>query len=270
MSGLPHYLRRRGLCSICWPMLAVVVLSIAGGVSELAASEGTTAVIELAFVDAPGTPQARESVSLRIAGDGAIWISPDVGGGLRRAGQMTAEELDALCRELLTEGQLDRVDNRRLGFEIERARRIKGFERSLEGEAETVFRLRCAATACEVRCRSLSVMAARFPELPELQRLLEVQLRLQNVAAVARAGGEAAGVQFVQIANEELQARHPGLAPLTTRDLSMFRELTSGARYVQFYRRATPTSDELLVSLCETPGDAPRVTVTRMGDGAKR
>ena len=269
MSALPHCSPGRGLPANFWPLLAVLVLTVTGGRGAVVGSEGSTAVIELAFVDEPGTPRARESASLRIATDGTIWIAPDAGGGLIRAGQMSAEELDGLCRELLKDGQLDRVDNRRLAFEIDRANRIGGFEQTVEGEAETVFRLRTAAAVCEVRCRSLSVMAARFPDFPELQRLLNVQLRLQNVAAVARAGGDAAGRQLAELANEELQVRCPGAAPLTTRDLSMFRELTTGARYVQFYRRPTPSSDELLVSLCETPGDRPRVTITCTPRGAK-
>jgi hypothetical protein len=145
--------------------------------------------------------------------------------------------------------------------EVREACRLAGFHSQVEGAAATIIRCRSAQGPVEVRCEGLSVMAARFPDFPELQRLLAAQLRLQNVAAVARAGGERATEQLAQVANQTLRTSRPELPPLTPRDLSMVRELAPGNRYVQFYRLPTRTSEELLVSVFETPGQPPQVSV---------
>ncbi len=244
--------------AFCLPLANVWGLPLPGAEP---ATVTTQTVLELGFLDDAGTIMARESVALRVTSDGAILLPRESDGALYVADRMTPEQLAGLQRELESIGRLGEIESAKLRSELHRACEVAGFVSEISGAAETVIRQRCRQGPVEVRCAGLSVMAARFPDFPEVQRLLTVQLRLQNVAAVARAGGEQASQHLATIANRTLKISRPELPPLTPRDLSMVRELSSGSRYVQFYRSPTKTSDELLVSLFETPGQPPQVNV---------
>lgn len=218
-------------------------------------------VLELAFEDRLPDGRTRESTALGVTAAGDVFVPQETLQGLVPADRLAAERLSELLAELDQQGRLREIDSARLADEVRRACQLSGFQPEIEGSGATIIRARFAAGPVEVRCDGLSVMAARFPDFPELQRLLAMQLRLQNVAAVARAGGEQASLQLAAVANRTLQASRPELPPLTVRDLSMVRSLASGSRYVQFYRSPTRTSEELLVSLFETPGQPPQVSV---------
>lgn len=227
----------------------------------------SSAVIELAFLDVDPTGQMFESVTLRVTAAGEVLIPGEDGRTLFIADRMQPEQLSGLLRELDQTGRLREIQSEELATEIRRASELAGFAPEIEGAAETIIRLHTPQGRHEVRCTGLSVLAARFPDFPALQRLLATQLRLQNVAAVARAGGEQASQRLVEIANQTLQLERPGLPALTPRDLSMVRELSSGSRYIQFYRRPSNSGEELLVSMFESPGSPPRVSILpRPGD----
>jgi hypothetical protein len=214
---------------------------------------------ELAFLDEPGTPRERESVRLRVLANGDVHCFD--GRALVPCERLTENELLALERELLVDGNLAALSSDTLQSAVESACRSAGFATEIEGAATTIIRFESDGVPREVRCDALSVMAARFPDFPEVQRLFNAQLRLQNVAAVAEAGGSAAAEQLAAIANETLAASRPDLPPLSPADLSMYRALSTGNRYVQFYRRPAESREELLVSLYESPGTAPRVSI---------
>ncbi len=218
-------------------------------------------LLELAFVDDSGMPQARESVRVRIMTDGSVLIPDESNRAVRVAFRMTEAQRQRLLRETIIAGQLAKCDNEKLNAAIAAAWRLSGRSARVAGAADTVIRYRQGQHLREIRCHALSVAAARFPDFPEVQRLHDVQLRLQNVGAVARAGGYEASERLAELANRTLLERYPGTPKLTAHDLSMFRELSTGSRYVQFYRRQHQEREELLVSLFESPGHVPSVTV---------
>lgn len=215
------------------------------------------AALELAFIE-PGVPP-REVVAVRVLANGTVQVpgQPAAAAPYR----MAPDRLQKLMHELLVAGQIERMDTAAVRDRLRQACAAAGLSADIEGAAATVIRFRTAKLSGEVRCDALSVMAARFPDLLEVQRLHDAQLRLQNVAAIAQAGGEEASEQLAEIANRTLQTTHPDAPRLTHRDLSMFRELSTGSRYVQFYRRSSE-SGELLVSVFQTPGQPARVSVT--------
>jgi len=219
--------------------------------------------VSLSFIDHPGTSAEVESSAVGITADGRIFVRDQGAEALRETDRMRPEQLTSLLEELEQTGRLREIDSRNLERELRTACQTAGFAFELEGAAITVIRCQTSQGPVEVRCSALSVMAARFPDFPEVQRLLTTQLRLQNVAAVAYAGGEQASAQLAQVANQTLQLREPDLPPLTPRDLSMIRQLSTGSRYVQFYRAPSAQRDELLVSVFETPGQPPRVSVLK-------
>jgi hypothetical protein len=230
------------------------------------AEEATAAArvaLELAFLDHAGTLDERESVAVRILTSGDVLVPDDAHPQriLRVADRLTAEQLAALLDDAVVRPRLERIDSRRLHGEVQAACRAAGLTPEIAGAATTIVRFRSQETDREARCAALSVAAARFPDLTDVQQLFHAQLRLQNVAAVARVGGEVASRRLAEIANQSLRRLHPDAVPMTPRDLSMVRELATGSRYVQFYRRSEPRTQELLVSIFETPGEPPRVDV---------
>lgn len=228
---------------------------------------GASLAVELCFLDHAGTPQARETVALRITADGAVWIPGDDGRTLMVADRLRPQQLQDLIEEVLQQGGLARIEGRRLQEMLEQACRSAGLSTRVEGAGATIIRVAGPQGRSEVQIDALSLMAARFPDLAEVQRLFHVQLRLQNVAAVARAGGEQACLPLVELANRTFRQLHPDQPPLTTRDLTMVRRLDTGSRYVQFYRRPGPGGEELLVSLFEIPGQPPNVSVLELPPG---
>jgi hypothetical protein len=219
------------------------------------------AVLELVFVDHPGTKQEKEVVAAQVLASGKV--RPQGEPMDRKSDyRMTSKRLRQLVSEIVVTHGVGEIDSARLGTSIRKACEAAGLSPEIEGAAATVIRFRTADRAGEVRCEALSVMAARFPEMLDVQRLHDAQLRLQNVAAIARAGGEDASERLAEIANDALKAQRPDAPPLTHRDLSMVRELSTGSRYVQFYRRPTSGSGELLVSVFQIPGQPARVSVT--------
>jgi hypothetical protein len=218
-------------------------------------------VLELAFLDGVGTTSPQESTALGVTQTGEIYVPREGDGALVVADRMQPQQVAGLVKEIEQAGRLREIDSGRLRNEVQQACQLAGFNPIIEGAAATIIRCDAGEGRAEARCDGLSVMAARFPDFPELQRLLAVQLRLQNVAAVARVGGEQASQQLATIANRTLQLSQPELPPLTPRDLSMVRQLATGSRYIQFYRLPTKSTDELLVSVFETPGQPPQVSV---------
>lgn len=218
-------------------------------------------VLELAFVDDAGTPRQRESTGVRILSDGSVLAPAAAGNGLVVADRLSREDLSALVDEVVVRSRLDRVDSNQLGRGVEAACRAAGLSPSIEGAATVRIRFQSAAGPRDVQCPALSVMAARFPDFTELQQLLHAQLRLQNVAAVAQAGGARESQRLAEVANRSLKASHPDVPPVTKTELSMVRQVAAGSRYVQFYRRGGTANDELLISLFEMPGEPPRVDV---------
>ncbi|MFV0446318.1 MAG: hypothetical protein ACK5Q5_22320 [Planctomycetaceae bacterium] len=225
------------------------------------AESAADVAIELGFVDRLPSGQPQYSVAIRVGVGGAVSVPRDGDQRLTRSDQLNGEQLAGLLREIHQDGRLFATPSLALQQQIEQACQLAGFAVDVDGAAETVIRCRTDQGLEEIRCPALSVMAARFPDFPAIQRLHLTQLRLQNVAAVAKAGGEAATEQLAQMVNQSLHQSHPQLAPLTSRDLSMIRELRTGSRYVQFYRTPQRGQDELLVSLFQSPGTEPRVSV---------
>lgn len=225
---------------------------------------GAPLAVELCFLDNAGTPQAREAVALRITADGAVWVPGDDGQTLILADRLRPQQLHDLREDVIQQGGLARIDGRRLQETLKQACRSAGLSTRVEGAGATIIRVAGPQGRYEVQIEALSVMAARFPDLAEVQRLFHVQLRLQNVAAVARAGGEQACLPLVELANRTFRQLHPDQPPLTTRDLTMVRRLDTGSRYVQFYRRPGRGREELLVSLFEVPGQPPNVSVLEL------
>lgn len=218
-------------------------------------------VLELGFLDRTPDGGVHATTALGLTVEGVVYLPQDAGQPLAAVDRMRPEQVASLLQEIETSGRLHEMDSRQLRQQLEAACQAAGFAFEIEGAAETVIRCHANRGLHEVRCPALSVMAARFPDFPAVQRLLAIQLRLQNVAAVARAGGEPASHRLAETANRTLQLSHPNLPPLTPRDLSMVRELQTGHRYVQFYRAPTGAAEELLVSLFESPGAEPRVSV---------
>ncbi|MEZ6064275.1 MAG: hypothetical protein R3B90_00880 [Planctomycetaceae bacterium] len=237
---------------------AAIGLSVASGLALAGPPEGL--LLELVFVDHQGTAAEQQSTRVRVLASGDVQTA-DASGNLSTRFRMTPGQVASLQRDIFGSQQLATIDSSRLARSLDSACRTTGLSPRIEGSGSTVIRWQAGEQSGEVGCHALSVMAARFPDFPEVQRLIDCQLRLQNVAAVADAGGYEAAEQFAKIANNHLQQQHPDTQPLQSEELSMYRSLSTGNRYIQFYRRPLGDRAELIVSLFDSPGQPPRVEV---------
>ncbi|MEZ6056034.1 MAG: hypothetical protein R3C01_04950 [Planctomycetaceae bacterium] len=261
---------KRSLSTLCLLCVAVVARAENGAAVPAASEPQSLPVLDLAFIENPATEGEREIIAMRILEDGRVLLPNERTGRMEVVSRMAPDELQKLTSEMLHDHGLPGLRSENLKQEISTLCQQQGFDEHISGAAATAIRLRDQKSIHFVRCPAVSIAAARFPECADVQNMFAIQLRLQNVAAVARAGGVDAAKTLARQANQILQQTQPLSEPLEVNDLAMVRELPSGRRYVQFYRKASlssngPGTEEaregVLVSMFDDPGQAPRVSV---------
>jgi len=251
------------LCAAWWLAGGAAASGQSQSVAPPAGGTVARTLMELRFLDDAGGPSRRESIAVRVLSDGTVCLPREVDGALLPVDRLSAERWQQL-RQTSLHGALLQIDSGRLAESLHAACRQSGLSPQVEGAGETILRIETATGPHEVRCSALSVMAARFPQHPETQLLFAAQRQLQNVAAVAQAGGEQASAAWAALATPLFQQSCPGERPLLPHELTMYRQLSTGSRYVQFCRRPADGSPELVVSLFAAPGEQPRVSVSTL------
>lgn len=234
------------------------------GASVALPANPRAAVIELEFEG-----QSRVAVSraafLRIEADGMVH-APDPSGAARTiVGRLSSDELQALLRELIVTDGLFTLQSRELLTAIEDQGRRTRLEWRIADADTTVLRVVLADRSHEVRCAGVSLLCERFPKLASLQQLGAAQRRLQNIAAVVQVGGHEEAERLAKLATRELRSQDERAPLVTPRDLTFVRASRDGLRYAQFDASARwngAESEHLIVSVVETPREAPRISVS--------
>lgn len=246
------------------PMLVLLALAI--GRCAFAAepihltTDPHVSVVELWYLD--GDPQPQPQVAL--FADGRVWCrcvdAP-------QWGQITRAELTDVVNGLLVTCNLARIDSAQLGYQIQQESVRTGLTAEVPGAAETFIRIRTVERTYEVRCPAVGVLSPRFPEVSSLRNLFHAQRRIENVRAVAMAGGSEAAARLARLAQASVANDYGEAIAVTPRDLALVRFLPDGGCYCQFLI-TEPSKDPhqaRIISLFDTPGDVPRVTM--LGDG---
>lgn len=224
-------------------------------------------VIVLDFDDALSAASRRDDLYLAIYADGQAIVSAAGEQGRQIKGVIPQPEFRQLLSALFVEYDLLNCRTSELQQSIRSARRERQRPEPGSDAATTVIRVRSTAGAFEVRCHALGLTANQLPELTQVQDLFACQQRLQNVAAIIRAGGYEHVNAVLSSANRRLQSEAPRAESLTMADLSLVDLRPDGTRYLQFSR--LPGADGLqphggfvMISVYQPPGQSPEITVT--------
>jgi len=254
---------------------AVLILVDCGGVSAVdplarlplqLPEDSDRPVIVMDFEGPAGSDPGRDQY-LAIYADGTAIVAVDGAPGRQVTGQIPAREFEQLLSCLLVENQLLRCQTAQMNQEIRAARRARQRPEPGTDAAMTVIRVRGADAEHEVRCHALGLTATQLPDLTRVQDAFACQQRLENVAAIIRAGGYENVNAVLSAANSKLRQQAPHSDLLTSRELSLVDLRPDGTRYLQFARFPSsdglqPASGFVMVSVYQTPGRPPEITVT--------
>jgi hypothetical protein len=225
-----------------------------------------TIVLELALDDSAGAAPASPAVQIRA--DGRVVVPAGSGSGRALYGELTADQLQLLLREIVETQQFLECDSDDVAAAIEQAGRRSGRDWRIQNAAATVIRLRLKDTEHEVRCNAAELLLERFPEVDGLARLCAVQRRLQNVRALVEVGGEEEGQRLAALATDELRQGAATGPEVTSRDLLHVRSSGDGLRQVQFRMESVPENggeaEIIMITIFESPEAPPRVSVTTL------
>ena len=224
--------------------------------------DSATPIVVMDFEGPTGSDQF-----LAIYTDGRTIVSVAGEPGRQITGHIPPREFEQLLSFLLVESQLLRCETNQMQREVRAARRARQRPEPGRDAATTVIRVRGADAAHEVHCRALGLTASQLPELTQVQDLFACQQRLENVAAVIRAGGYEDVNAVLSAANRKLKEQAPHSDLLTCRELSLVDIRADGTRYLQFARFPNadglqPVGGFVMVSVYQSPGRPPEITVT--------
>lgn len=241
-----------GAIPMAMPRLAAAVEPAAG----LATTAQSPSLLRLTFVD-PGHPVPTVP-ALDIRQNGNVFLSTD-GRSSAPAVGLTDAELRGLAAELTERHGLLQISTPILWQEIESAARTTGLRPEVAGAATTVIEVQSGEFRHRVECPAVGLLARRYPQIADLQRLAAIQTRLQNVMAVQQVGGGVAADLLAREGTTQLRQSDPQAAPFSAREIAMVRTLSDGSQFVQFFRDARP--QPVIVTLTRFPESGPRVSV---------
>lgn len=219
-----------------------------------------TPVIELWYIDhgKVDTPEVTVYASGRVQvrlGEGTLW------------GEIGRDQLGVLVNSLLQQDQLSRLKTEEIEQAIATESLRTGLSAQINNAGDTIIRVRTASQMYRVDGHAVGLLNARFPNVIELQHLYSAQRRLENIKAVVMVGGVPAAERLARLAQVQVQAESGEQIALTLQNLSCVHSMTDGTRYCQFLV-PVPGGEvgHRIISLVESPGEIPRVSVLPNGN----
>lgn len=205
----------------------------------------------------------RDTIVIRIRRDGSFEVGRHGEPGHAK-GRMTTEELSLLMSDLVERQHALQLSSSVIAARVEHLARESGRDVGFSG-SETAVCLTLRDGRHEIRCGAPQPLRTRFPEVRELDRVCAIVRRLENIAAVAQIGGRAEAERLARLATAELRSQNAADVTITADDLVQVRGKPGELRQAQFVVEpalAGGTGGGVHVSVMETPGQAPRISMT--------
>jgi len=238
-----------------------VLTRVAGADPEFSLPEDPTVpVVELWYVH-QGVLQAPEvavfsngRVQIRV-GEGSLW------------GELPRDQVLSLVQSLLATDRLARITTGEIDRAIAEESQRTRLSATIQGAGDTIIRIRTATAVYRVDGHAVGLLSTRFPQVHSLRCLYSAQSRLENVRAVVMVGGIPAAERLAHLAQLQLQSELGEQIPVGQENLSCVHSLTDGTRCCQFLVPAPAGSEASprIISLFESPGEAPRISVLPEG-----
>lgn len=211
------------------------------------------AVIEFSYVDGQQPPQ----LEVAVFANGRIWVR--VGEG-SIWGEMSAAEVQGLVRELLETHCLAETTTDLVQSRLEQASRSTGLTCRVANAGDTLVRIQTKDREYVCRGHAVGLLSHRFPQVECVQKLAAAQRRLENVRAVVLVGGRENAERLAGLARRQVESEFGESVAVSCEHLATVRSFADGGRYCQFIL-PSPGRPDRIVSLFESPGEAPRVSV---------
>lgn len=206
----------------------------------------------------------RISTALQLHRDGTF--VGDVGAAAEVRSRISVPAMRELLHDILQTNSALTLSSRGLREQIEQESRRVGKPPRVRGARDVIVRITLADQVHEFQCRSPEVLRTRYPRLGDLDRVCSIRRRLENVVAVARAGGASAAERLAALAADELHRRSGAAVRVTARDLQSVRGETGDLRQAQFVvrqdRSGAAGGQDLHISVIEAAGAPPRISIT--------
>lgn len=205
----------------------------------------------------------RDTIVIRIRRNGSFEVGRRGEPG-HATGRMTGVELALLLGELIERQRALEISSTALATRVEQLARESGREVGFR-DSETAICLTLRDGPHEIRCCAPQPLRTRFPEVRELDRVCAIIRRLENIAAVAQIGGRAEAERLARLATAELRRQNAENMTITADDLVQVRGKAGDLRQAQFVVDPTLTGGTgavAHVSVMETPGQSPRISMT--------
>ena len=186
------------------------------------------AVIVLDFQGGFTPPRTSEKPNLTIRRDGSIEIPARFVGQKSFAGKIDQDELQTLLDFIIRENEFFEYDAAAVAAKLAKA----GPRFAVADAATTVIKVNTTGKSKEVSHYALGIGTS----VPELDRLKAIQQRLMRVQSVVQLGGKEQVAKWLDIANEQLKAQHPDVAPLMADHLQSGGKRSDGSVYISFAR----------------------------------
>jgi hypothetical protein len=212
-------------------------------------------VVEMWYVDHGQLQEPEVSIfangRIRVRiGEGSIW------------GQLEPAEVNQLVETLLHQDGLANMSTRSLNEAIRTASDRSGLSCHIPGAGDSIIRIHTSTKTYRVDAHAVGILATRFPDIVELQHYYAAQCHLENIRAIIMVGGTGAAEELARLAQNRLQSEYGETIPVRSGDLSVVRSMADGTRYCQFLVRGSENhSQPRVISLFQSPGEAPRVSV---------
>ncbi len=218
-----------------------------------------TTVVSLDFQGGFTPPRLKKTPTMSILADGTVQIPANYQGQKSHTGKISADDLQELLRFIIDENKLLEFDAKAIKAKIAKQ---GGPRIAIADAATTVIRV-----TVDGKTKQASWYPSPGAKLKELEQFQAIRGRLMRVRSIVELGGKKEALQWVDLANKELKAKHPKVEELKLEHLQSGGVRSNGSVYVSITRiegddpnpqKKTVTS----VFINKLADKAPMVTVT--------
>lgn len=195
-----------------------------------------TPVIVLEYKGGFTSPRKSDEPSLQVLAGGGVILDDPLGIRKRVETTIPPERVQELLRYALDEQKLDQFDPQKIREEIE-SKQGRGLRPRVADAPTTEVRITADNRTIVASWYALDVDARRYPDVPGLVGLSNLQRKLEALRREIYAGGQEGIQKALALVNEALKAKYPDVPPLEERDLQSAWQMASGETVITFYRR---------------------------------
>lgn len=234
--------------------LAILLLAGAALAVDLP-SDPSAVVLTYDEVGGYGPERTRKAPFLSVLADGTVRVVPFGKDDGDIELKLSKDELKGLMEFVVEKHRFFEFDEKKAAASIGRG------NPGVVDASSTVISCRTKDKSATARFYALAFAARRNPKARAVQDLYAIQMRLINLMAIVRAGGQKKAAELLALANAELKRAYPKVQPLVVADLVSTGRYPDGALYLRFHRYEGPAS--YTAAFVRVPGKGkPKVEVS--------